>query len=133
MYLFLPFPQLVQGIDLELTAHGRSATRTSPSLSLSPHRPPLAAKVSPGPPAGSGGGLDPATVLPLLGDLRRQLKQSEVQLTREVELRGQFLLTLGDQQDLMDTLTAVSNGRRLEHIPFQERNQNLTLMTLYQN
>lgn len=36
------------------------------------------------------------------------LRQSEVQLKGEVAIRGQFLQTLHEQQDLMDVLTTVS-------------------------
>ena len=56
---------------------------------------------------------DPRTVAQanmssLLMSVRRQLEQSEKQLAGEVMLRGQFLQTLADQQDLIDTIAAVS-------------------------
>ncbi len=47
----------------------------------------------------------------LVSSVRRMvhyLHQSEVQLKGEVAIRGQFLQTLHEQQDLMDVLTAVS-------------------------
>lgn len=64
--------------------------------------------MSSGPPAGGDGGLDEDVVVSLLQSVKQQLEQSERQLMGEVAVRGQFLQTLADQQDLMDTLTAVS-------------------------
>ena len=43
--------------------------------------------------------------------MMQYLRQSEMQLKGEVVIRGQFLQTLNEQQDLMDVLTAVSLGR----------------------
>ena len=40
--------------------------------------------------------------------MMQHLRQSELQLRGEVAIRGQFLQTLHEQQDLMDVLTAVS-------------------------
>ena len=48
---------------------------------------------------------------PLVDSVQRMmhyLHQSETQLKGEVAIRGQFLQTLNEQQDLMDVLTAVS-------------------------
>ena len=48
----------------------------------------------------------------LLGSVKRvvqYLEQSELQLKGEVAVRGQFIQTLDEQQNLMDALAAVSN------------------------
>ncbi len=47
-------------------------------------------------------------VVSLLSGVRVQLEKSEHQLEGEVMLRGQFLQTLSDQQDLLDTMATVS-------------------------
>lgn len=100
--------QLVHGLDQELAAHKRSVTKISSSSSLMSSMKHTSAEVPSSPPAGGGKGLGTEAVFSLLRDVKQQLEHSQSQLMGEVEVRGQFLQTLTDQQDLMDTLTAVS-------------------------
>lgn len=69
---------------------------------------PLPSMKHTGPPAKGDRNFDTDAVVSLLRGVRQHLEQSEIQLMGEVTVRGQVLQTLTDQQDLMDTLTAVS-------------------------
>ena len=97
--------QRVEELEEELAAYERSKN-LAVSLSDITNTPPTTTQHK----SGSSGSLGSVTksLLSSMTRMMSYLRQSEVQLKGEVAVRVQLLQTMTEQQNLMDSLTAVS-------------------------